>query len=968
MKFLSFLVALTLLITMCNAQNVGIGTNAPNKNALLELKSSSKGILIPRLTTTERDAITSPTIGLQIFNITDTTINYFNGLAWVKLKASDATKWSVFGNAGINADNNFIGTTDANDFVIKTNGSEGLRLKSLTPVTSAQVSPFDVLVLTNPGTNNNKWPLSASFRLGSYAPGINALTQMDIVLGNNSTPFPDTRVMSLYGNGDVNIAGTGIFGQYLKIGTDVAEGYFQNSQDGAYRSLATGGDQGFYFQNTGGVKTSLYVGLNGLYQGKIGIGTATPVAPLTIKTNMYDYGLLHTDGNINLGTQLGGAIVGIPDGGLIGTFSNHPLYLFTNNSNTPQLTLTTYGNVGIGTTTPHTSAALDIATTEKGFLMPRMTTAQRDAIAGPAVGLQIFNLDDQCTDLFDGANWIKTCGLKVISSITDPGHPAANSWIQKANFGGMARTRAIGFSIGNKGYTGTGLGLDGSLKNDFWEYDPATNAWTQKANFGGTTRYNAVGFSIGSKGYTGTGDDGNLKNDFWEYDPAANTWTQKANFGGTARYNAVGFSIGSKGYIGTGVDAVNKNDFWEYDPAANTWTQKANFGGTARRSAVGFSMGGKGYIGTGFDSIEKNDFWEYNPGADAWTQKAPFGGSARFFAVGFSTGSKGYIGTGLAGITKYNDFWEYDPAADAWTPKAPFGGTARAVAVGFSIGSKGYIGTGSAGIITNDFWEYLDNNITGSVYSSNAVSATANTISDGAWTLANGTVYNANKGNVGIGIAAPLANLHINNAGQATRLIIGQDANTGGFTALDISTSASSGGFSSLQSVSKSGSTYGNIVLNLSGGNVGIGTNAPNAKLSVNGFANNTTGAWGVFSDARLKTISNDFTDGLNVINQLHPVKFRYNADAPFKTDAEQIGIVAQELEKLAPYMVTKTNYEKFTDLRQVNNQAYTFLLINAVKTQQAEIEALKATNESMMKEINKIKAQLVATVPAPAK
>ena len=43
---------------------------------------------------------------------------------------------------------------------------------------------------------------------------------------------------------------------------------------------------------------------------------------------------------------------------------------------------------------------------------------------------------------------------------------------------------------------------------DFWEYDPAANIWTQKADFGGTEREYAVGFSIGSKGYIGTGYDG----------------------------------------------------------------------------------------------------------------------------------------------------------------------------------------------------------------------------------------------------------------------------------------------------------------------------------------------------------------------------------------------------------------------------------------------------------------------------
>ena len=154
----------------------------------------------------------------------------------------------------------------------------------------------------------------------------------------------------------------------------------------------------------------------------------------------------------------------------------------------------------------------------------------------------------------------------------------------------------------------------------------AQDTWTQKADFGGTGRYGAVGFSIGSKGYIGTGNDasgpfGYVK-DFWEYDPATNAWTQKADFGGGDRGFAVGFSIGSKGHIGTGIFAGN--DFWEYDPATNAWTQKADFGGTARWLAIGFSIGDKGYIGTGsdFSGFVTKEFWEYDPATNAWTQKA----------------------------------------------------------------------------------------------------------------------------------------------------------------------------------------------------------------------------------------------------------------------------------------------------------------------------------------------------------
>ncbi|MBI4931878.1 MAG: T9SS type A sorting domain-containing protein [Bacteroidetes bacterium] len=314
---------------------------------------------------------------------------------------------------------------------------------------------------------------------------------------------------------------------------------------------------------------------------------------------------------------------------------------------------------------------------------------------------------------------------------------AQGMWTQKANFGGGARIAAVGFSIGTKGYIGSGR--DGStLYQDFWEWDQATNVWTQKANFGGTPREYAVGFSIGTKGYIGTGSDGitGSKQDFWEWDQATNVWTQKANFGGTARYGAVGFSIGTKGYIGTGEDSYFgpiRDDFWEWDQATNVWTQKANFSGGARYVAVGFSIGTKGYIG--LDTM-KNDFWEWDQAGNTWTQKANFGGGARNNAVGFSIGTKGYIGTGQDNsysVTK--DFWEWNQATNLWTQKANFGGTARHFAVGFSIGNKGYIGTGGYQFVGDTvFWEFYDINISpgaGNPICSNQCNGTANASASG---------------------------------------------------------------------------------------------------------------------------------------------------------------------------------------------------------------------------------------------
>jgi hypothetical protein len=55
--------------------------------------------------------------------------------------------------------------------------------------------------------------------------------------------------------------------------------------------------------------------------------------------------------------------------------------------------LASMAQVGIGTTTPNSNSALDVVSTSQGMLFPRMTTAQRNAIASPATGLTIFNTD-----------------------------------------------------------------------------------------------------------------------------------------------------------------------------------------------------------------------------------------------------------------------------------------------------------------------------------------------------------------------------------------------------------------------------------------------------------------------------------------------------------------------------------------------------------------------------------------------
>lgn len=68
--------------------NVGIGTTAPAATALLDVSSTSKGFLPPRMMTTQRDAITSPATGLMIFNTTNAAFEFYNGTAWSTVGAA----------------------------------------------------------------------------------------------------------------------------------------------------------------------------------------------------------------------------------------------------------------------------------------------------------------------------------------------------------------------------------------------------------------------------------------------------------------------------------------------------------------------------------------------------------------------------------------------------------------------------------------------------------------------------------------------------------------------------------------------------------------------------------------------------------------------------------------------------------------------------------------------------------------
>jgi hypothetical protein len=94
-----FTIILFLFIAQyAHSQGIGIGsTNPPHPSAALDVNSTNKGLLIPRMTTAERNAIASPLKGLLVFDNTTSSFWFYNGSAWQQ--ASLNNQWAVNGSA-----------------------------------------------------------------------------------------------------------------------------------------------------------------------------------------------------------------------------------------------------------------------------------------------------------------------------------------------------------------------------------------------------------------------------------------------------------------------------------------------------------------------------------------------------------------------------------------------------------------------------------------------------------------------------------------------------------------------------------------------------------------------------------------------------------------------------------------------------------------------------------------------------
>jgi hypothetical protein len=109
-------------------------------------------------------------------------------------------------------------------------------------------------------------------------------------------------------------------------------------------------------------------------------------------------------------------------------------------------------------------------------------------------------------------------------------------------------------------------------------------------------------------------------------------------------------------------------------------------------------------------------------------------------------------------------------------------------------------------------------------------------------------------------------------------------------------------------SIGNAGGALDGLTIKPVGGSfrAGFGTDNPDQMLSVNGGASKPGGGtWSNFSDIRVKKDISEFSDGLETLMKIKPVKYKYNGLGGYMEDGkEHVGIIAQDMQKIAPYTI----------------------------------------------------------------
>ncbi len=252
MKRLIFLIGLMSGVYGAMAQ-VAINTSGsdPDGSAMLDVQSTSQGLLIPRMSASDRDGISSPATGLTVYVTDDNSFYYYDGTSWIQLQQAGKS-WLLAGNAGTSASTDFLGTTDATDFHIRTNNTDRIIVSSGGAV----------------GVGAN--PTSATMTVGA------GNTEAITAFSNGSSVFAGYFLNQDNSGTALLAVGNGVSGVYLtggegiaSTGDDIGAFVYASNSSGTGLIAAGNGTTSIYTLSNGGGGS-----FNGSYNGVYGHSNA----------------------------------------------------------------------------------------------------------------------------------------------------------------------------------------------------------------------------------------------------------------------------------------------------------------------------------------------------------------------------------------------------------------------------------------------------------------------------------------------------------------------------------------------------------------------------------------------------------------------------------------------------------------------------------------------------------------------
>jgi trimeric autotransporter adhesin len=498
--------------------SAGIGTAAPNAAALLEVKSTTKGILIPRMTLTQRNAIASPVVGLMIFQTNSTPgFYYYSGTTWTAVSPAAGANRNLSNllspvafNSNLTPDSNNkrnIGSTT----LTWHNGFFGGTLK-IGAYTLPATDGTNGQVLTTNGTGNVSWKTAGGGGGSSQwtTSGSNIFFNTGNVGIGTSTP---TAKLDVAGNINLSTTSSLTDGGTQALKINYAKGNFWSGNGGLSNTSGTNNTSGgsgtlnantsgsgntangsqAMFSNTTGTSNTAN-GFNAMFSNTSGgNNTATGVASLNANTTGNDNSALGVNSLLNNTSGIENSALG--SGAL---FANT-----TGNFNTASGYLTLGANTTGSDNTAYGFGALNFSTTASnntavGFQSLFNTTVGTGNVA---VGYQtLFTLNSAGT----AAN--TAVGFQSLFNNTEPGNTAMGYQAAFSNTTGLNNT-ADGFKslfFNTSGVSNTAIGSESMFGNTSGGSNTALGTSTMFSNSTGSSNvaigtdasfFNTTGFN-----------------------------------------------------------------------------------------------------------------------------------------------------------------------------------------------------------------------------------------------------------------------------------------------------------------------------------------------------------------------------------------------------------------------------------------------------------------------------------------